>query len=104
MGATCCTRRDYEKELGHRVQALFWRFLSFARGQYHRTAPTRKIRNLSHFLKVFQRVEIYNFAFSTRRRRPLAAPTKLYNLLQNRRGEHCSPVVMYIIYDIIIKE
>ena len=54
MGATCCTRRDYEKELGHRVQALFWRFLSFARGQYHRTAPTRKIQNLSHFIKALQ--------------------------------------------------
>ena len=38
----------------------FWRFLSFARGQYRRTAPTRKIQNLSHFLEVYQRVEIYN--------------------------------------------
>ena len=42
---------------------LFWRFSSFARGQYHRTAPARKIQNLSHFLKVYQRVEIYNLAF-----------------------------------------
>ena len=83
---------------------LFLALFVFYSGQYRRTAPARKIRNLSHFLKVFQRVEIYNFAFSTRWRRPLAAPTKLYNLLQNRRGEHCSPVVMYIIYDIIIKE
>ena len=28
----------------------FWHFPSFARGQYQRTAPARKIRNLSHFL------------------------------------------------------
>ena len=41
----------------------FWRFLSFARGQYRRTAPTRKIQNLSHFLEVYQRVEIYNLIF-----------------------------------------
>ena len=46
----------------------FWRFLSFARGQYPRTAPTRKIQNLSHFLKVYLRVEIYNLTFSTRRK------------------------------------
>ena len=26
VGATCCTRRDCEKELGHRVQALFGAF------------------------------------------------------------------------------
>ena len=35
----------------------FWRFSPFARGQYPRTAPARKIRNLSHFLEVLQRVE-----------------------------------------------
>ena len=86
VGATCCTRRDYEKELGHRVQALFWRFLSFARwselceaqetrgskfiyefgrnstvycfvASENKTAPARKIQNLSHFLKILQRVE-----------------------------------------------
>ena len=68
----------------------------------NKTAPTRKIQNLSHFLKVYQRVEIYNFAFSTRWRRPMAAPTKLYNLLQNRRGEHCSPLILYSYADIII--
>jgi hypothetical protein len=39
----------------------FWHFPSFARGQYQRTAPTRKKRNLSHFLEVSQRVEIYLF-------------------------------------------
>ena len=44
----------------------FWRFPSFARGQYQRTAPARKIRNLSHFLEVSQRVEICNLTFSTR--------------------------------------
>ena len=43
--------------------SFFLRFLSFARGQYPRTAPTRKIQNLSHFLKVYQRVEIYYLAF-----------------------------------------
>ena len=73
----------------------FWRFLSFAQGSElckaqetrgskfiyefgrnstvycfvaseNKTAPARKIQNLSHFLKVYQRVEIYNSAFSTR--------------------------------------
>ena len=44
----------------------FWHFPSFARGQYPRTAPARKIRNLSHFLEVLQRVEICNCTFSTR--------------------------------------
>ena len=43
---------------------FFWRFLSFARGQYHCTAPARKIRNLSHFLKVYQRVCYYFFESS----------------------------------------
>ena len=106
--------------------SYFWRFPSFARGSElceaqetrgskfiyefgrnstvycfvaseNKTAPTRKIRNLSHFLKVYQRVEIYNFAFSTRWGRPMAAPTKLYNLLQNRRGEHCSPLIFIFL-------
>ena len=87
VGATYCTRRDYEKELGHQVQALLGRFLSFARGSElckaqetrgskyiyefgrnstvycfvaseNKTAPARKIQNLSHFLKIYQRVEI----------------------------------------------
>ena len=66
VGATCCTRRDCEKAAWTSSPSCFWRFLSFARGQYHCTAPTRKIRNLSHFLKVYQRVEIYNLTFSTR--------------------------------------
>ena len=35
----------------------FWRFPSFARGQYPRTAPTRKIRNLSRFLEVCRHIE-----------------------------------------------
>jgi len=55
-----------KKRLGHRVQAVFGAFRLLLGGQYHRTAPTRKIRNLSHFLKVYQRVEIYNLTFSTR--------------------------------------
>ena len=55
-----------ENRQGHRDLAVFWHFPSFARGQYQRTAPTRKIRNLSHFLKVLQRVEICNWTFSTR--------------------------------------
>ena len=55
-----------EKWLEHRVQAAFWHFPSFARRQYQRTAPARKIRNLSHFLEVSQRVEICNLTFSTR--------------------------------------
>ena len=28
VGATCCTRRDCEKKLGHQVQALFTSFLN----------------------------------------------------------------------------
>ena len=56
----------YRKVAWTLCSSHFWRFLSFARGQYHRTAPTRKIQNLSHFLKVCQRVEIYNLTFSTR--------------------------------------
>ena len=39
-----------------------WRFPSFARGQYPRTAPARKIRNLSHFLEVYL---IIYFPFKT---------------------------------------
>ena len=95
VGATCCTRRDCEKQLGHRVQAVFWHFLSFVRGSElckaqetrgskfiyefgrnstvycfvaseNKTAPTHKIQNLSHFLEVYQRVEIRNLTFSTR--------------------------------------
>ena len=63
VGATCCTRRDCEKAAWTSSPSCFWRFLSFARGQYHCTAPTRKIQNLSHFLKIYQRVEIYIFYF-----------------------------------------
>ena len=66
VGATCCTRRDCEKMAWTSSPSHFWRFPSFARGQYRRTAPTRKIRNLSHFLEIYQRVEIYNLMFSTR--------------------------------------
>ena len=95
VGATCCTRRDCEKRLGHRVQAFFGAFclllggselckaqetrgskfiFEFGRNSTvycfvaseNKTAPTRKIQNLSHFLKVYQRVEIYNLTFSTR--------------------------------------
>jgi len=32
----------------------------------NKTAPAHKIQNLSHFLKVYQRVEIYNLIFSAR--------------------------------------
>ena len=39
----------------------FWRFSSFARGQYPRTAPTRKIRNLSHFLEVYLHIKIKHY-------------------------------------------
>ena len=66
VGATCCTRKDYKKTAWTSSPSCFWRFLSFTRGQYRRTAPARKIQNLSHFLKVYQRVEIYNLTFSTR--------------------------------------
>ena len=84
VGATCCTRRDCEKRLGHRVQAFFGAFCQETRGSKfiyefgrnstvycfvaseNKTAPARKIQNLSHFLKVYQRVEIYNSTFSTR--------------------------------------
>ncbi len=92
---TCCTRRDYEKTAWTSSPSCFWRFLSFVRGSElceaqetrgskfiyefgrnstvycfvaseNKTAPAHKIQNLSHFLKVLQRVEIYNLAFSTR--------------------------------------
>ena len=95
VGATCCTRRDYEKTAWTSSPSCFWRFLSFVRGSElceaqetrgskfiyefgrnstvycfvaseNKTAPAHKIQNLSHFLKVLQRVEIYNLAFSTR--------------------------------------
>jgi hypothetical protein len=49
----------YRKMAWTSSPSYFWRFLSFVRGQYRRTAPTRKIQNLSHFLEVYQRVEIY---------------------------------------------
>ena len=42
----------------------FWRFPSFAQGQYPRTAPARKIRNLSHFLKVLQNKKRWRFQLS----------------------------------------
>ena len=100
----------------------FWRFPSFARGSElckaqetrgskfiyefgrnstvycfvaseNKTAPTRKIRNLSHFLKVYQRVEIYNFAFSTRWRLELkvqAAHFIIFSFFQVEcKGEFC---------------
>ena len=43
-----------------------WRFSSFARGQYPRTAPVRKIRNLSHFLKVLQNKSVGDFNYLQR--------------------------------------
>ena len=46
-----------EKRLEHYVQATFGTSRFFARGQYQRTAPARKTRNLSHFLEVLQRVD-----------------------------------------------
>ena len=42
----------YRKKTRTLSPCLFWHFPSFARGQYQRTAPARKIRNLSHFLEV----------------------------------------------------
>ena len=66
VGATCCTRRDCEKTAWTSSPSRFWRFLSFVRGQYRRTAPAHKIQNLSHFFEIYQRVEIYNLMFSTR--------------------------------------
>ncbi len=49
-----------EKRLERNVQASFGTFRLLLGGQYQRTAPARKIRNLSHFLEVSQRAEIYN--------------------------------------------
>ena len=37
----------------------FWRFPSFARKQYPRTALARKIRNLSRFLKVYSPLKYF---------------------------------------------
>jgi len=42
-----------EKGQGHRVLDPFGAFRLLLGGRYTRTAPTRKIRNLSHFLKVY---------------------------------------------------
>ena len=53
----------YRKKTRTLSPCLFWHFPSFARGQYQRTAPARKIRNLPCFLKVYLRVEIYNLTF-----------------------------------------
>ena len=66
VGATCCTRRDCEKMAWTSSPSHFCAFCLLFGGQYHRTAPAHKIQNLSHFLKVYQRVEIYNLHFSTR--------------------------------------
>ena len=41
-----------EKWLEHNFQATFGAFRLLLGGQYPRTAPTRKKRNLSHFLEV----------------------------------------------------
>ena len=61
----------------------FWRFPSFTRGQYTRTAPARKIRNLSHFLEVSQRVEICNLTFSTRYKVLFGIVLIVFYFLQN---------------------
>ena len=50
----------------------------FCEWAVHTYSSTHKKRNLSHFLEVSQRVEIYNWTFST------------------RWGEHCSPL-FYIL-------
>ena len=55
-----------EKWLEHYVQATFGTFRLLLGGQYPRTAPAHKIRNLSHFLEVFQRVEKVQLEISTR--------------------------------------
>ncbi len=65
-GACSCRKYfklQFEKWLELNVQAIFGAFRLLLGGQYQRTAPTRKIRNLSHFLEVSQRVEIYNWVF-----------------------------------------
>mgnify|MGYP004454713971 CR=1 FL=1 len=49
----------------------------FCEWAVHTYSSTHKKRNLSHFLEVSQRVEIYNWTFST------------------RWGEHCSPLFLY---------
>ena len=59
----------------------FWRFSFFASGRYTRTAPLTRKRNLSHFLEVSQRVEICNWTFSTRCRKPLCLWAFVYTFL-----------------------
>ena len=54
-----------EKRQGHRVLAVFGAFRILLGGSTHVQHPS-KIRNLSHFLEVLQRVEICNWTFSTR--------------------------------------
>ena len=85
-GATCCTRSDCKKTAWTSSSSRFWRFSSFARGQYRRTAPARKIQNLSHFLNVYQRVEIYYLTFSTRCKVARGATFFFYKIM------HISPL------------
>ena len=51
----------------------FWHLPSFARGQYQRTAPVRKIRNLSHFLEVSQLLMSLKFCRKNIMWRPMIA-------------------------------
>ena len=55
-----------EKWLEHSVQATFGTFRLLLGGSTNVQHPLAKKRNLSHFLEVLQRVEIYNWTFSTR--------------------------------------
>ena len=55
-----------EKWLEHYVQATFGAFRFLLGGSTNVQLPLARKRNLSHFLEVYQRVEIYNLDFSTR--------------------------------------
>jgi len=55
-----------EKLQGHRALAIFGAFRFLLGGSTNVQHPLTRKRNLSHFLEVSQRVEIYNLVFSTR--------------------------------------
>ena len=72
---------DRKSGLNVMFKPLF--YVAFCSGQYPRTAPARKIRNLSHFLEVSKRVEICNLTFSTRYKVLFGIVLIVFYFLQN---------------------
>ena len=63
VGATCCTRRDCEKELGLNVQALFGAFRFLQTGSTYVQLRLQENGIYLTFFRVLQRVEKLNFKF-----------------------------------------